>query len=189
MGLASATTTALNGMRLNERSIDVLGNNVANAGTRGFKSSDALFTTQLVRTLSAGGGPRDANGGTNPRQVGLGATVSTIRKDFSQGSVTTTNTATDLAIEGEGFFVVRDGRGARYTRDGSFTLNQEGDLVNPAGRRVQGYGVDGNFDLKTTAPVDVKRPPRQALTSPRRRPRRPSTGPCIPAGTWARTAA
>ena len=158
MGLASATTTALNGMRLNERSIDVLGNNVANAGTRGFKSSEALFTTQLVRTLSSGAGPRTFNGGANPRQVGLGATVSTIRKDFSQGSVTTTNTATDLAIEGEGFFMVRDGRGVRYTRDGSFTLNQEGDLVNPAGRRVQGYGVDGNFDLETTTPRDLNIP-------------------------------
>ena len=158
MGLASATTTALNGMRLNERSIDVLGNNVANAGTRGFKSSEALFTTQLVRTLSSGGGPTQFNGGTNPRQVGLGATVSTIRKDFSQGSVTTTNTATDLAIEGDGFFMVRDGRGVRYTRDGSFTLNQEGDLVSPGGLKVQGYGVDGNFELETTTPQDLNIP-------------------------------
>ena len=158
MGLASATTTALNGMRLNERSIDVLGNNVANAGTRGFKASEALFTTQLVRTLSSGGGPTDSNGGTNPRQVGLGATVSTIRKNFAQGSVTTTDTPTDLAIEGEGFFMVRDGRGVRYTRDGSFTLNPEGKLVNPQGLHVQGYGVDGNFNLETTTPEDLTIP-------------------------------
>ena len=158
MGLASATTTALNGLRLNETSIDVLGNNVANAGTRGFKSSEALFTTQLVRTLSAGGGPTDFNGGTNPRQVGLGATVSSIRKDFSQGSVTTSNAATDLAIEGEGFFVMRDGRGLRYTRDGSFTLNQEGALVNSQGLHVQGYGVDGNFNLETTTPQNISVP-------------------------------
>ena len=158
MGLASATTTALNGMRLNETSIDVLGNNVANAGTRGFKSSEALFTTQLVRTLSSGGGPTDFSGGINPRQIGLGAAVSTIRKDFSQGSVSASNVATDLAIEGEGLFIVRDGRGVRYTRDGSFSLNPEGVLVNPGGMKVQGYGVDGNFNLEESTPRDVTIP-------------------------------
>ena len=158
MGLASATTTALNGMRLNETSIDVLGNNVANAGTRGFKSSEALFTTQLVRTLSSGDGPTGANGGTNPRQVGLGGAVSTIRKDFSQGSVTTTQSPTDIAIEGEGFFIVENGQGTQYTRDGSFTLNPEGKLVNPAGSRVQGYGIDGNYNLQTAAPTDIEIP-------------------------------
>ena len=155
MGLQSATTTALNGMRLNEVSIDVLGNNVANAGTRGFKSSEALFTTQLLRTLGSGSGPTDVNGGTNPRQIGLGATVSAIRRDFTQGSVTTTTSKTDMAIEGEGFFIVQDGFGTRYTRDGSFTLNPEGKLVNPAGARVQGYGVDGNFNFETTTPDDL----------------------------------
>ncbi|QDT17634.1 flagellar hook-basal body complex protein [Alienimonas californiensis] len=158
MGLASATTTALNGMRLNETSIDVLGNNVANAGTRGFKSSEALFTTQLVSTLSSGDGPAGSNGGTNPRQIGLGGTVSTIRKDFKQGSVTTSNSPTDMAIEGEGFFVVKNGLGTQYTRDGSFTLNPEGKLVNPAGGRVQGYGIDGNYNLQTAAPVDIEIP-------------------------------
>ncbi len=158
MGLASATTTALNGMRLNETSIDVLGNNVANAGTRGYKSSEALFTTQLVRTLSSGDGPTGANGGTNPRQIGLGGAVSTIRKDFSQGSVTTSNSPTDMAIEGEGFFVISNGLGTQYTRDGSFTLNPEGKLVNPAGGRVQGYGIDGNYNLQTAAPTDIEIP-------------------------------
>ncbi|NNJ26988.1 flagellar hook-basal body complex protein [Alienimonas chondri] len=158
MGLASATTTALNGMRLNETSIDVLGNNVANAGTRGFKSSEALFTTQLVTTLSSGDGPSGANGGTNPRQIGLGGTVSTIRKDFSQGSVTTSNSATDMAIEGEGFFVIENGLGTQFTRDGSFTLNPEGKLVNPSGSRVQGYGIDGNYNLQTAAPTDIEIP-------------------------------
>ena len=158
MGLASATTTALNGMRLNETSIDVLGNNVANAGTRGFKSSEALFTTQLLRTLSSGDGPTTSNGGTNPRQVGLGGAVSTIRKDFSQGSVTTSNSPTDMAIEGEGFFIVANGLGTQYTRDGSFTLNPEGKLVNPAGARVQGFGIDGNYNLQTAAPTDIEIP-------------------------------
>lgn len=158
MGLASATTTSLNGMRLNETSIDVLGNNVANAGTRGFKSSEALFTTQLVRTLSSGDGPTTSNGGTNPRQIGLGGAVGTIRKDFSQGSVTTSNSPTDMAIEGEGFFIVQSGSGTQYTRDGSFTLNPEGKLVNPSGARVQGYGIDGNYNLQTAAPTDIEIP-------------------------------
>ena len=106
MGLTSALNTSLNGLTLNETTIDVLGNNIANAGTNGFKSSTVLFTSQLSRTLSVGSRPSALNGGTNPRQVGLGATTSAIVKDFSQGSVTNSTSPSDLAIQGDGFFVM-----------------------------------------------------------------------------------
>jgi len=78
----------LNGMNLNETAIDVLGNNIANAGTNGFKSSRVLFETQLSKTLSLGSGPTTTNAGTNPTQIGLGAATAAIEKDFTQGSIT-----------------------------------------------------------------------------------------------------
>ena len=158
MGLTTALTTSLNGLALNETTIDVLGHNIANSGTRGFKAGEALFTTQLSRTLAVGSRPTGTNGGTNPRQVGLGAVTSTIRKDFTQGSVTTSTSPSDLAIQGDGFFVLQNGNGVRYTRDGSFTLNADSRLVNPQGAFVQGYGIDENFQLVTTELTDLRIP-------------------------------
>ncbi|MBV10416.1 MAG: flagellar biosynthesis protein FlgE, partial [Rubinisphaera sp.] len=88
MGLTSALTTSLNGLALNEQTIDVIGNNIANAGTNGYKASNVLFQTQLSRTLSVGSRPTSGNGGTNPKQIGLGANSAAIVKDFTQGSIT-----------------------------------------------------------------------------------------------------
>lgn len=159
MGLTSALNTALNGLGLNEASIDVIGNNIANAGTNGFKSSRVLFETQLSRTLSVGAAP-DANtgsGGTNPRQVGLGAATAAIIQDFGQGGISTTTSPSDLAIEGDGFFILVGSEGTRYTRDGSFQLNSANKLVNNAGFRVQGYGVTESFQL-TTELKDIEIP-------------------------------
>lgn len=157
MGLTSALNTSLNGLTLNETSIDVLGNNIANAGTNGFKSSTVLFTTQLSRTLSVGSKPTTTNGGTNPRQIGLGATTSAINKDFTQGGITNSTSPSDLAIQGDGFFIVRGQEGNVYTRNGNFTLSastqdDQGNTIksrlqNAQGLTVQGYGVDENFAI------------------------------------------
>lgn len=155
MGLTSALNTSLNGLRLNETSIDVLGNNIANAGTNGFKSSKVLFATQLSRTLSVGSRPTTDNGGTNPRQIGLGASVSAIAKDFTQGSITNSNSPSDLAIQGDGFFVLDGGDGEVYSRNGNFFLNSDSVLVNAQGLRVQGYDVDDNFNLVKTQLADI----------------------------------
>src|SRR5580704_15816270 len=86
MGLTSALNTSVNGLSLNETAIAVIGNNIANADTNGFKSSNVLFTTQLSQTLSVGSGPTATNGGTNPQQIGLGASIATIATDFSEGA-------------------------------------------------------------------------------------------------------
>lgn len=157
MGLTSAFNTSLNALSINETAIDVVGNNIANAGTDAFKSSKVQFTSQLARTLNAGSAPTATNGGVNPRQVGLGATTSAISRDFSQGSIAKSNTASHLAIEGSGFFVVEGDAGATYTRDGKFLLNRENLLVNSQGLRLQGYGVD-NFQLDTSQLTDLAIP-------------------------------
>jgi flagellar hook protein FlgE len=158
MGLTSALNTALNGLTLNETSIDVLGNNIANAGTNGFKGSQVLFTTQLARTLSVGSRPTATNGGTNPRQVGLGATSSAIVKDFTQGSITNSTSPSDLAIQGEGFFIMAGPEGNLYTRNGNFSLNSDSLLTSSQGLKLQGFGVDDNFGLITTQLVDIRIP-------------------------------
>ncbi len=158
MGLASALTTSLNGLALNEQTIDVLGNNIANAGTNGFKASSVLFQTQLARTLSVGSRPSAANGGTNPMQVGLGATSSAIRTDFTQGSISSSTSPSDLAIQGDGFFIVEGNNGVMYTRAGNFNLSSEDTLVTPDGLRVQGYGIDEEFNLITTQLTDITIP-------------------------------
>ncbi len=158
MGLTSALNTSLNGLVLNETMIDVLGNNIANAGTNGFKSSQAQFTTQLSRTLSVGSRPTATNGGTNPRQVGLGATTAAIVRDFSQGSITNSSSPSDLAIEGDGFFVMQGADGVSYTRNGGFSRNSNSVLVNAGGLKVQGYSVDDNFNLITTQLSDLTIP-------------------------------
>lgn len=158
MGLTSALTTSLNGLSLNEQTIDVLGNNIANAGTNGFKASSVLFQTQLARTLSVGSRPTTNDGGTNPRQIGLGATTSAIVKDFSQGSITNSTSPSDLAIQGDGFFILNGRDGNVYSRAGNFNLNSEDILTAANGLRVQGYGVDQDFNLVTTQLKDITIP-------------------------------
>jgi len=158
MGLTSALNTSLGGLAQNETSIDVLGNNIANAGTNGFKASNVLFTTQLSRTLSVGSRPTTTNGGTNPRQIGLGALSASIRKDFTQGSVTNSTSPSDLAIQGEGFFVLDSPDGQVYSRNGNFELNSQSLLTSQTGFKVQGYGVDEDFNLVTTTLTDIEVP-------------------------------
>ncbi|HLJ11076.1 MAG TPA: flagellar hook-basal body complex protein, partial [Planctomycetaceae bacterium] len=151
MGLTSALNTSLNGLSLNETEINVLGNNISNAGTTGFKQSNVAFATQLANTLSFGSAPSSTDGGTNPRQIGLGAQVAAISADFSQGSISASSSPSDLAIQGDGFFVLKDsGAGQVYTRDGNFSLDSANELTNSSGQQVLGYGVDSNFNLVTT---------------------------------------
>jgi flagellar hook protein FlgE len=158
MGLTSALNTSVNGLSLNETSIAVIGNNIANAGTNGFKASSVLFTTQLSQTLSVGSAPTTSDGGTDPRQIGLGATVASIQKDFTQGSITNATSPSDMAIQGDGFFILNGPGGDVYTRDGAFTLNSNNQLVSNQGFTVQGYGVDNNFNLITTQLQNINIP-------------------------------
>jgi len=151
MGLASALTTALTGLSASEAQIDVVGNNLANSQTVGFKSSTAVFATQFLQTLSLGSAPTGDNGGTNPRQIGLGVQVAEIAANHKQGTIESSSSPSDLAIQGNGFFMVQGGGGERlYTRNGGFKLNADGELVNSTGQRLLGYGIDELFRLQET---------------------------------------
>src|SRR3982751_3685456 len=107
MALTSALYTGLSGLDVNQTRLNVVGNNIANVNTVAFKSSRALFKPQFYVTDAAGSPPSSEFGGTNPSQRGLGASVATIQKDFTTGSIESTGKPTDMAIDGEGFFIVQ----------------------------------------------------------------------------------
>src|SRR5918996_441866 len=161
MGLQSAMQTALTGMQAAEATIDVVGNNVANSNTVGFKESNALFATQFMQTQSIGSAPSTASGGTNPRQIGLGVKVAEIAPDFTQGTIEISSNPLDLAIQGDGFFIVAGpgGDGQQfYTRNGQFKTNSANELVTLTGHRVMGYGIDDDFVIQTAEIVPLTIP-------------------------------
>ncbi|HTL27739.1 MAG TPA: flagellar hook-basal body complex protein [Tepidisphaeraceae bacterium] len=141
MGLSSTLFTGLSGLDTNQTKLNVVGNNIANVNTVAFKASRALFKPQFYVTDAAGSPPSDGFGGENPSQRGLGAVVASIEKDWSPGSLEPTGKPTDLAIDGDGFFIVQ-GKEQKFTRDGSFTLNSSNDLVTTSGDYVQGFAAD-----------------------------------------------
>ena len=119
MGLASALSTALTGMTAAETQIDVVGNNLANSQTVGFKASTSVFATQFLQTQGLGSGPSAGRGGTNPRQTGLGVRVAEIAPDFTQGTIEVSSNPSNLAIQGDGFFIVAGSQGeSMFTRNG-----------------------------------------------------------------------
>ena len=159
MGLASSLSTALTGMNAAETQIDVLGNNLANSQTVGFKSSEVVFANQFLQTLSLGASPTEGNGGTNPRQTGLGVQVAAINPNFRQGTIEISSSPSDLAIQGDGFFQVEGGQGEKlYTRNGIFKLNSTNELVTSAGNRLLGFGVDDGFNIQATEVSPIKIP-------------------------------
>jgi flagellar hook protein FlgE len=158
MGLASSLSTALTGMQAAETTVQVVGNNLANSQTVGFKASEAIFATQFLQTYSYGS-PPNGDGGTNPRQVGLGTRVAAIMPEFTQGAIEISSAPSDLAIQGDGFFIAEGPGGEQlYTRNGIFRLNAENELVTVTGERVLGYGVDDEYQVAATSLVPVNVP-------------------------------
>lgn len=159
MGLTSALYTGLSGLNASQFRLDVIGDNIANINTTGFKGSRTLFQTQFARTISAGTKPTDSQGGTNPMQIGLGAVAGAVQRTFTAGSVETTGVPSDLAIEGDGFFVLRTPENERvFTRDGAFSLSADNRLISADGFFVQGYSVNKDFELIPGAVGDVSIP-------------------------------
>ena len=144
----------ISGLRVNQTMLDVTGNNIANANTTGFKSSTTVFSDTLSQMLTAASGGNTERGGTNPIQIGLGVQLAATMANFGQGSAQLTGRPTDVMLQGDGFFVLRDGAENVYTRAGAFTFDQTGVLVAPSGIRVQGYALDA-AGLPTGGPVDV----------------------------------
>jgi flagellar hook protein FlgE len=151
--MMSSLFAGVSGLRNHQVKMNVIGNNIANVNTVGFKGGRATFQEALVQTMRGAGRPTAISGGTNPVQVGLGMTVAAIDTLFQQGGLETTGQITDLAIQGSGFFVLSDGRGEFYTRSGAFGFDAESYLVDPAsGFRVQGRMADqfGNIPAIST---------------------------------------
>jgi flagellar hook protein FlgE len=158
MALTSALFTGLSGLDVNQARLNVVGNNIANTNTVAFKASRALFKPQFYVTENGGSPPSGDFGGTNPSQRGLGAVVATIEKDFSAGAIDPTGKPTDLAIDGTGFFVTKSPDAQTYTRDGSFSLNSDNELVTTSGAYVQGYAADDQGNVQVGQLTNVKIP-------------------------------
>ncbi len=137
------------GLTNHQVKLDVIGNNIANINTVGFKSSRVTFREMLTQTIKGASRPSDeGSGGTNPQQIGLGCSIGSIDTDFSQGNMQITGNMTDLAIEGEGFFILSDGNTRYYTRAGAFSMDGSGHMVNPAnGYKLQGILADDNGQI------------------------------------------
>jgi flagellar hook protein FlgE len=164
--------SAISGLRANQTMLDVTGNNIANANTVGYKSSNVLFQDTLSQMLTAGSAPNANRGGTNPIQVGLGVQVGGTMTNFGQGIAQATGKAENLMIQGDGLFVVKRGQEDLYTRAGAFNFDSAGNLVTADGDKVQGYAGDGAGGIDTTgAPSDITIPdlvtadPTNPLTS------------------------
>ncbi|VIF93370.1 flagellar hook protein FlgE (Distal rod protein) [Clostridioides difficile] len=160
--MIKAMYSGVSGMKANQTKLDVIGNNVANAGTTSFKKSSARISDSFYQTILYASAPTAALGGTNLGQVGVGSKISSINKDMTQGNIQATNRRSDLMIDGDGYFpVVRQGT-VMYTRDGSFNLDtgftakdgalkdiKGGRLTNGEGYMLQGEIYDGTYDADT----------------------------------------
>ncbi len=118
--------TAINSMQLNQQYLDVVADNLSNVNTPGFKSSYVRFKDQFAQSISVGGAPSTDLGGINPMQVGLGTSLGTIGKSFSQGALTSTGNDLDMAISGDGFLYLYNGTTDLYSRDGSLAIDSDG---------------------------------------------------------------
>ena len=142
MSLTGAMLTGFTGISANSMGIATVGNNLANINTTAFKGQRTLFETLLYQTVNEGEAPSGTSGGTLPRQSGTGTQVSSIQRDFRQGSFESTGFQSDLAIDGEGFFILDGPAGQQlYTRDGSFHLDETQTLVSANGTAVQVFPV------------------------------------------------
>jgi flagellar hook protein FlgE len=143
-----ALSTGVTGLRTNQEALDVIGNNIANINTTGFKGSRAEFADLLSQTLTGEQAPTTNLGGRDASQIGLGTRLAAVQTNFTQGTIQSTDHGTDLAIQGDGLFVMRNGANTFYSRAGSFTLDANGTLVDS----VTGYKVQGATGDITIAP-------------------------------------
>jgi flagellar hook protein FlgE len=139
-------STGLSGIAASSKAIDVTGNNIANAQTVGYKAGQLYFAQVLASSQSAASVDATSFGAGSPK----------VLAQFAQGTLNSTGNPLDLAINGEGFFVLKQGESTTYTRDGQFVLDADGYLSSVAGSRVQGFNVDKNGIAATALPVDIQ---------------------------------
>lgn len=167
--------SGISGMRAEQSKLDVIANNIANESTTGFKSSRATFSDMLYQNASEASAPSATKGGTNAKQVGLGSKLASIDKVMGQGNAISTGRSLDVCMDGDGYFVVASGpvdgnvvvtqashsinptgtnEDVLFTRDGNFTLDQDGNLLTSDGYRVMGYDL-GALDYTTNAGKNI----------------------------------
>lgn len=173
MALSLSLFTGFSGLRNNQGMLDIVGNNIANVNTLGFKKSRILFSDALNQFVRSGSQPTASNGGTNPFQVGLGVKVSSIDRNWSQGSLQNTGIVTDLALQGPGLFILKSNGNNLYTRAGSFQFDANGRLVSsqngsivqgklaidgliPPGNNLEDITIDTNMRIPAVATTEVK---------------------------------
>lgn len=152
--------SGVSGLQNHQTRMDVIGNNISNVNTTGFKRGRVNFQDMISQQISGAAKPTEELGGVNPKDVGLGMTIATIEQVFTQGNLQSTGVSTDVSIQGNGFFILKDGEESFYTRNGQFGLDRDGTLVNPAnGQRVQGWmarDLNGEQIVQTAAtPTDL----------------------------------
>lgn len=152
--------SGVSGLQNHQTRMDVIGNNISNVNTTGFKRGRVNFQDMISQQVGGAAKPTEELGGVNPKDVGLGMTIATIEQVFTQGNLQSTGVSTDVAIQGNGFFILKDGEESFYTRNGQFGLDRDGTLVNPAnGQRVQGWmarDLNGEQIVQTAAtPTDL----------------------------------
>ena len=128
--------SGIGGMRNFQTKLDVIGNNIANVNTFGYKKGRVTFKDLVSQQLAGASTATPTRGGTNPQQIGLGSSLGSIDTIHTQGSIQTTNRDLDIGISGDGYFIVNDGDMSYYTRAGNFYLDQQGNLVNSDGLLV-----------------------------------------------------
>ncbi len=150
--------SGISGLKNFQTKLDVIGNNIANVNTYGYKKGRVTFKDTMSQTVSGASGPTADKGGTNAIQVGLGSSLASIDNIDTQGSAQTTNRTLDFSIEGDGYFIVKNGNQDFYTRAGNFYLDQEGTLVTSDGFKVQGQlldGTQGDIAIKDVASFSI----------------------------------
>src|SRR5947209_3361564 len=161
--------SGVSGLRSHQTMMDVIGNNIANVNTVGYKSASVVFQDLLSQTIRGAGVPDSAAngaGGTNPAQVGLGVTIAGISNNFTQGASQLTGRSTDLSIQGDGFFVVRNNGQQLYTRAGSLNFDALGRLTTADGSILQGWTADGSGAINANASVGDLSMPLGQSTAP-----------------------
>ena len=150
--------TAIGALNLNQTWLDVISDNLANSTTTGFKASRVIFQDQFAQIMSSGAAPIGEIGGINPTEVGLGVRLGYVSPLFTQGMMQATGRSTDLAIQGNGFFVYTNSQETFYSREGSLEIDADGYLVNNStGMRIMGWMTAADGSIDTNAPVDTMR--------------------------------
>jgi len=156
----------VSGLRNHQTRMDVIGNNIANVNTVGYKTSRVTFADTLYQTLKGATAPQGTRGGINPQQVGLGVTLSSIDVIHTPGNLQTTGVNTDLALQGNGFFILGDGNQRYFTRAGNFGMDTEGYLVYSNGLKLQGW-MAVNGAINTNGQIGDIRLPINSTIAPR----------------------